>query len=331
MQLVRDTPSGIYCEAGGFFIDPRRAVERAVVTHAHSDHARRGSAAYLCADPGKGLLQGRLGKDAEIESLAFGERMRMNGTTVSLHPAGHILGSSQIRIEFGGEVWVVSGDYKRQCDPSCEEFELVKCDTFITESTFGLPVYRWPDATSVFGEIADWWRRNQEAGLTSVIFAYALGKAQRILASLDPSVGPILIHESVNGYVPHYRNQGFNLKPAEVANGDAISATRGRCLVIAPGSTQGSFWLRRFAPSSTAFASGWMCIRGQRRRRALDRGFVVSDHADWDGLIDTIKATGAENIGITHGNRSALTRWLKEKGWNAFEIGDSDREEGEDR
>ena len=327
MQLIRETPSGLYCEAGGFFVDPIRGVDRAVVTHAHGDHVHRGSAAYLCANSGKGLLAERLGGDAKVAGLAFGEPLKMNGVTLSFYPAGHILGSSQIRIEQGGEVWVVSGDYKRQRDPSCEEFELVGCDTFITESTFGLPVYRWPDAGEVFSEIDNWWRRNQEAGLTSVIFAYSLGKAQRILASLDSSIGPILLHGSVSRYIPHYRNEGFPLKPADIASLDNRVAAKGRGLVIAPSSTQGSPWLRKFGPSVTAFASGWMRIRGQRRRRALDRGFVVSDHVDWDGLTETVEATGAENIGITHGSRPSLLRWLVQNGWNAFEIGTRERGE----
>lgn len=318
--LVRSTPKGLYCEAGDFYIDPFRSVARAVITHAHSDHARPGSEAYLCASPGMGLIGERVGLEANIEGLAFGEIRRINGVQLSLHPAGHILGSAQVRIEHGGEVWVVSGDYKRQTDRSCESFELGECDTFITECTFGLPVYHWPSVDVVFEEINAWWRSNQQLDLTSVLFAYALGKAQRVLAGVDPAIGPIGIHGAVARFLPYYAREGYLLNPARHVDSKSIAKLKGRGLVIAPSSAQGSTWLRKFGKASTAFASGWMRIRGARRRRALDRGFIVSDHVDWDGLINTIRETRAQNIGVTHGYSSPLVRWLSENGWNAFEV-----------
>lgn len=319
-MLIEPTRHGLYCEAGGFYIDPWRAVDRAVITHAHSDHARSGSVAYLCSESGEGVLRERVGKQATLETLAWGEARTIGEVAVSLFPAGHVLGSAQILVEHAGERWVVSGDYKTQEDRSCERFEPVPCHTFITESTFGLPIYRWKPTQEILDKVHAWWRKNQEAGRTSILFAYALGKAQRILCGLDPEVGPIGVHGSVNRFLPHYRYWGKPIPDCLHAKGDAIKQLRGCGIVIAPGSTQHSEWIRKFAPYSLAFASGWMQIRGGRRRRALDQGFVISDHADWDGILGAIEATGAERIGVTHGYTEALLRWLREQGKEAWEI-----------
>ena len=319
-DLITVTSAGLYCEAGGFYVDPWKAVGRAVITHAHSDHARPGSEAYLCSISGEGVLRERIGADAGVEVLPFGEERKLGEATVSLHPAGHILGSAQVKIVVGGEIWVISGDYKTVPDASCEAFEPVKCHTFISETTFGLPIYRWPETQVIFGEINQWWRDNQRAGVTSVVFAYALGKAQRILAGIDASIGPVCVHGAITKFLPYYERAGRPL--AEVRHGtlEGIADIKGRGLVIAPASTQGTPWLRRFGPSSLAFASGWMRIRGARRRRALDRGFILSDHADWDGLVQTIRDTGADRVGLTHGYSRALSRWLREGGRDTFEL-----------
>ena len=319
-MLLTHTDHGLYCAAGDFFVDPWRPVARAVITHAHGDHARPGSAAYLCAAPGEGILRLRLGPEARIEPLPYGEPRRINGVTVSLHPAGHILGSAQVRIEGEGEVWVVSGDYKTGPDPTCAPFAPVACDTFITEATFGLPIYRWPPAAEVFAAVNAWWRANQAAGRTSVLFAYALGKAQRVLAGVDPTIGPIYAHGAVHRLNNAYIDSGVRLPDWRYAGDAPPGADWSRALVIAPTSAQGTPWLRRFGEVSTAFASGWMHVRGQRRRRSVDRGFVLSDHADWPGLLSAVAAGGARRVLVTHGYTAVLARYLREQGLEAYEL-----------
>jgi putative mRNA 3-end processing factor len=316
-QLLHLTDSGLYCPPGDFHIDPWRPVERAVVTHAHSDHARRGSACYLAARPGLRLLRSRLGDGAAIDGLDYGEAVEVRGVRVSLHPAGHVLGSAQVRVEHRGQVWVVSGDFKLAADPTCAPFEPVRCHTFVTESTFGLPVYRWPDPEEVMADINAWWRQNRDDGRATLLFGYALGKAQRLLAGLDPSVGPIFTHGAVEKLNRDYRDSGVALPPTTYV-GDVPRGTGwAGALVVAPPSAHGSPWARRFGAASTGFASGWMRIRGTRRRRAVDRGFVLSDHADWPGLLDAIRATGAGRVWVTHGYVGVLVRWLREQGIEA--------------
>ncbi len=319
-MLITNTERGLYCATGDFYIDPWRPVDFAIITHAHSDHARAGSDNYLTAEPGKLALQERLGQDARIECVPFGQKIVRNGVTVSFHPAGHVLGSAQVRVERGGEVWVVSGDYKTESDGISGAFEPVRCHTFVTESTFALPIYRWRPQAEIFAEINDWWRENQAKERTSVLFAYSLGKSQRVLSGLDASIGPIFVHGAVRKFVEIYEKAGVKLPPVESPELERIKATRGKALVIAPGSTDNSPWLRKFGDVSTAFASGWMQVRGPRRRRSLDRGFVLSDHADWDGLLSSIEATGAERIWATHGYTEPLVRWLRESGKEATAI-----------
>ena len=314
--LIELTDRGLYCAAGGFYIDPWQPVARAVLTHAHADHARRGSASYLVATEGARVFRTRLGDDAPIETLPYGAPLRLGDVTVSLHPAGHILGSAQVRVERRGEVWVVSGDYKVGADATCTPFEPVRCHTFVTESTFGLPIYRWPAQAEVFAAINAWWQVNQAAGKASVLFAYALGKAQRVLAGVDATIGPILTHGAVERLARDYRASGVPLPPTVYA-GEASRADDRRALIIAPPSAQGTPWMRRFGLASTAFASGWMQVRGARRRRALDRGFILSDHADWPGLLGAIDATGAGRVWVTHGYSAVLARWLGERGYEA--------------
>jgi putative mRNA 3-end processing factor len=318
-SLLQVTERGLYCAAGDFYIDPWQPVTRAVITHAHADHARPGSQRYLTSPTGAPLLRLRVGPVPRIVAHPFGKQLDLNGVRLSLHPAGHLLGSAQIRVEHRGEVWVVSGDYKIEADSTCEPFEVVPCHTFITESTFGLPIYRWRPQAEVFDEINAWWRQNQLEGRTSILFAYALGKAQRLLAGVDASVGPILVHGATQRFVHAYRHAGISQPTTIYADSATARNNRGQALVIAPPSAAGSAgWLRKFGPVSLAFASGWMQIRGARRRRAVDRGFVLSDHADWHGLLTTIAATGAERIGVTHGYTNILVRYLNEAGLDAF-------------
>jgi putative mRNA 3-end processing factor len=314
------TEAGLYCPAGDFYIDPWKGVPRAIITHAHSDHARAGSEAYLCARSGLGILAARIGTKAPIEAVDYSERIKIKDAVVSLHPAGHVLGSSQIRIEVKGHVTVITGDYKRAADASCERFELVRCHTFISEATFGLPVYRWPDPESVFAQIQDWWQANREAGRTSILFAYALGKAQRLLVGLKGSTEPIFLHGSVTPYLPFYEEAGVTFPSTRKLAPEDVSEAKGRALIIAPGSAQNTPWIRRLAPFSLGFASGWMRVRGARRRQALDRGFIISDHVDWPDLMRTIRETGAEQIGLTHGSTGPALRWLREQGYDCFHV-----------
>lgn len=314
--LLRVTEAGFYCEIGQFFIDPWQPVERAVVTHAHADHYTFNCRAYLVAQPGEALFRARLGAEARLQTLPYGERVVQNGVTLSFHPAGHILGSAQVRLERGGEVWVVSGDYKVDPDITCSPFELVKCDHFITEATFGMPIYRWPPQFEVYDAINAWWRKNQQAGQASILYAYALGKAQRVLSGVDASMGPIYTHGTVEGMNHAYRQAGVSLPLTRLAT-QVNKPSWSQALIIAPPSAMGTPWLRRFGAQSSAFASGWMRIRGMRRRRSIDRGFVLSDHADWPALMDVITATGAQHIGVTHGYVPVVVRYLHERGLQA--------------
>ena len=317
-MLIEPTAAGLYCEAGGFHIDPWQPVERAVVTHAHGDHLTAGSQSYLCSDLTKPLAAHRLGSGAAVSSSGYGEPIDIDGVRVSFHPAGHILGSSQVRVEHKGEVWVVSGDYKRAGDPTCAPFEPLPCHTFVTEATFALPVFRWDPVDVTVREICDWWRDAREAGIAAVLFGYALGKAQRVLAELATcAAGQVYIHGALSDLVAIYRAAGVRLVETVRATEEAKGKSFAGQLVVAPVSARGSTWMRRFGDHSSAFASGWMRIRGARRRRGYDRGFALSDHADWDSLIDTVAATGAERVFVTHGYTEQLTRFLSGRGLDA--------------
>ncbi|GAC1030332.1 ligase-associated DNA damage response exonuclease [Pseudomonas sp. No.21] len=328
MDLVVARPEGLYCPPGDFYIDPWKPVERAVITHGHGDHARTGSGHYLATHAGEGILRARLG-DIRLQTLDYGERLEHGGVTLSLHPAGHVLGSAQVRLEYRGEVWVASGDYKTEADGTCAPFEPVRCHCFITESTFGLPIYRWQPQAALFAEIDAWWRANQAAGRASVLFCYAFGKAQRILHGIDASIGPILVHGAMEPLNRVYREAGVALPETryagDIARNDPLLR---QALVMAPPSAGGSTWMRRFGDYSDAFASGWMMLRGTRRRRGVDRGFVLSDHADWPGLLWAIEQSGAERVFVTHGSVNVLVRYLCEQGLDAqgfsTEYGDED-------
>lgn len=315
--LVISTNSGLFCPQGNFYIDPWRAVDYALITHAHSDHARGGSKAYLTSEPGQHVLRARLDQGALVESVPYGKKITINDVAVSFHPAGHVLGSSQIRIEHKGEVWVISGDYKTQLDPTCDALEPIKCQTFITESTFGLPIYRWPSAQEIESEINAWWQKNKDEGRASVIFAYSFGKAQRILSIVDKSIGPIFVHGAVHKLNEQYTASGVALPAAKYVGDMEKKADFKGALIVAPPASFESAWTKRFGDYSSAYASGWMRVRGNRRRQAIDRGFALSDHADWNGLLQVINETGADEVIVTHGFSQPLIRYLKEKGKKA--------------
>ena len=315
MDLVVPTDRGLYCPAGDFYIDPWRPVPRALITHAHGDHARFGSEVYVCQRDTAPILMKRFGEVA-VETVDYGETLMRDGVAVSFHPAGHVLGSAQIRVAHRGEVWVASGDYKLESDGVSSPFEPQRCDTFITESTFGLPIYRWRPQGETISSINAWWRENAATGRASVLFAYALGKAQRVLAHVDASIGPIVCHGAIEPINALHRAAGVALPPTRRRRRPR-KAELARALILAPPSAAASPWLSRFGDYSDALASGWMQVRGNRRRRGLDRGFVLSDHADWPGLLSAIRATGAERVFATHGSVGPLTRYLSEKGLDA--------------
>jgi putative mRNA 3-end processing factor len=317
-MLIEPTASGLYCQAGGFYIDPWLPVERAVITHAHGDHLRSGSASYLCSEPSRLLVEARLGGAAGVSALRYGESRHIDGVTVSFHPAGHILGSAQVRVEHRGEVWVVSGDYKRTADPTCAPFEPLRCHTFVTEATFALPAFHWDAPAVTVGDICGWLGEMREAGRAAVLFGYALGKAQRLAELAACTDRPVYIHGALADLVEIYRQSGVTLVPTLRATEESRSKSFAGELIVAPLSARGSTWMRRFGDHSAAFASGWMRIRGARRRRGYDRGFALSDHADWNGLIDTIAETGAARVFVTHGYTEQLTRFLVERGVEAY-------------
>lgn len=317
-MLLEFTDKGIYCPQADVYIDPWRPVAKAIITHAHSDHARWGMKHYLCHEKSKKILLYRLGNDISIETKKYNDPFSINGVTFSLHPAGHVIGSSQIRVEYKGEVWVVSGDYKTENDGISDTFEPVKCNTFITECTFGLPIYDWQNQQNVFAEMITWIKQNEHEGINSVIFAYALGKAQRIIQNLYPEISEIYTHGAIENTNRVIRESGIQIAPTILINKDTdLKKLKGKT-IIAPPSAQDSPWLRKLEPYKTAMASGWMALRGARRRRNIDKGFVLSDHADWKGLNNAIKNTACETVIATHGYTEIFSKWLREIGYNAI-------------
>jgi putative mRNA 3-end processing factor len=313
-DLVVLRPEGLYCPAGDFHIDPWRPVPRAVITHGHSDHARVGMGDYHVAAPGLPILHWRLGEQA-YHPHAYGDAVDVSGVRVSLHPAGHILGSAQVRVEHEGQVWVVSGDYKTEPDPTCAPFEVVPCDVFITEATFGLPIYRWPDTSDVARDIVEWRDECAARGEAALLYCYALGKGQRLLAELAAHTDrPAFLHGAMEPGVAIYRDAGIAMLDTRRVADEAKGSDFAGELILAPPSAAGSPWIRRFRKAQQGFASGWMRIRGNRRRRNYDRGFVVSDHADWPDLLRTARETGARRVIATHGATEALVRALNEDG-----------------
>jgi putative mRNA 3-end processing factor len=319
--LITLTSRGLYCGRGDFYIDPWKPVKRAVLTHAHADHTYRGNQEYLVPAEGERLSRIRLGDEGTIATQSYGKTTLMNGVKVSFHPAGHVLGSSQVRVEYKGEIWVISGDYKLMPDATCAPFEPVKCHHFVTEATFGLPIYRWQPTEFIFDDINSWWRRNQEKEKASVLFAYSLGKSQRIMNGVDRSIGKIFTHGAVERLTQAYREHGVDLPETTYVGAVENKKEFIGSLVIAPPSAQQAVgWLRRFGKHSTGFASGWMMVRGARRQRAVDRGFVLSDHADWPELLKAIASAEAETVYVTHGFSEEVVRFLNENGQRAVPL-----------
>jgi len=318
-MLIDFTDKGLFCTQGQFYIDPWQAVDKAIITHAHSDHARGGSKYYLCHHDTKPLLQLRLGIN-NYESISWNEPIYINGVKVSLHPAGHIIGSSQVRVEYQGEVWVVSGDYKTENDGISGQFEPVACHTFITESTFGLPIYHWQPQNTQFDAMRKWIQLNKEQGRTSLLLAYSLGKAQRVIKNLAGCVDHVFVHGAVFNTQQALKNAGWHFPEAEKVTAGISKELFHHNLVVAPGSAADSPWIKKMQPVSVGVCSGWMQVRGNVRRKNIDAGFALSDHSDWNGLLQSVKATGASKVFVTHGFQSAFSRFLNENGIEAGEV-----------
>jgi putative mRNA 3-end processing factor len=315
--LVTLTQRGLYCPPGDFYIDPGKPVQTALVTHAHGDHLREGSARIVMAAAGSGIAHKRLKDARNLMPVEYGAAFTLGEVAVSLHPAGHILGSAQIRLEHGGEVWVVSGDYKRQPDPTCTPFAPLDCDVFVSEATFGQPHFVWPDTAAVVGEIVRWWQDNRERGRNSVLFCYALGKAQRVLAEmLAFTREPVHVHGEIATLVEVYRAAGVDMVPTVTVTATAAAQLRG-ALVLATPTMSRSAWLRSFATGTRGFCSGWMLLPGESGRRGYDQGFVISDHADWPALVSTCRESGARRILLMHGRTEGLAAHLQEQGLDA--------------
>ena len=328
-DVLTFTDRGIYCPAGDFYIDPWKPVDRALITHGHADHARSGMGRYLATAAAAPVIQHRLGT-IDIETIAFLEERRIGDAVVSFHPAGHVPGSAQIRVAVKGQVWVVSGDYKVAADKLSEPFEPVRCHAFITECTFGLPVFRWTPQAVLARQINEWWAGCAAEGRTAVLGAYSLGKAQRLMTTIDASIGPILTHGAIENTNAVLRAQGLALPDTTYVSPDLQIKNHPGALVLAPPGAMAGPWMRKLGTTSTAFASGWMALRGVRRRRAADRGFIVSDHADWDGLNAAIKDTTAEKIFVTHGYTNSFERWLRDEGYDAHTVSTAYEGEGFD-
>lgn len=334
-DLIRATDQGLVCRQGNFVIDPCKPCDIALITHAHADHARPVAKTYYAAESSVPLLKHRLGQELDIRGVPFGHVQSFGNTAVSFHAAGHVLGSAQIRIQGPNDVWVFTGDFKRDADPSCEPFELVKCDTFITEATFALPVYRWQPGPVIAEQIMTWWEQMQAEQRPAVLFAYSLGKAQRVLSELTAFTDKsVYLHGAMTALTKLYRDAGISMLPTQAIDLQNKKTDYRGQLILAPPGASGSAWMRRFPKASTGFCSGWMRVRGNRRRRGYDRGFVLSDHADWPGLLRTIEQTGASRVLTTHGQSGALVRLLREQGLDAQELqthfsddGDSDSTE----
>jgi putative mRNA 3-end processing factor len=331
MALLTFSPHSIQCTLAGIHIDPWKPVDRAIITHAHSDHAKWGCKHYLAHKDSAPILRMRLGNDISLQTVEYGEVITLNGVRFSLHPAGHILGSAQVRVENAGETWVASGDYKLEDDGFCKPFESVRCHHFITESTFGLPIYNWAPQQQVFDDIKTWWHQNQLLGKTTILMGYALGKMQRIINGLKPFEGNVLAHGAIYNMNEILRGSGYDLPFIDLVDKDMGKEQFRGALILAPSSALNSAWMKKFEPYSTGFCSGWMAVRGAKNRKSVDRGFVLSDHADWSGLNAAVKNTGAENVYVTHGYTAAFSRWLNEQGIRSTEVktmyGDEEKEE----
>jgi len=313
--LLAFNQNGIYCAKADVYLDPWRKVDKAIISHGHADHSRWGNKKYITHHDNIPIMKHRLG-EIDVMGKAYGESFTINNVKFSLHPAGHVIGSSQIRVEHQGEVWVFTGDYKDEADGVCTPYEPVKCHTFITECTFGLPAFKWKPQAEVMTDINEWWQSNKADGRTSVLFGYSLGKAQRLLKHLDTNIGDIYTHGAIENMTNVLRTL-VDFPETKLITRETTKKELSGNLVLAPPSAHGGTWIRKMVPYVTASASGWMTFRGARRRRAIDKGFVMSDHCDWDGLLNSIKATECEKVICTHGYTDIFSRYLREIGYDA--------------
>ena len=318
--LLKFTASGLYCPVAQVYIDPWKPVDYAIITHAHSDHARPGNRHYLAHKDSESILRLRLGEDISLRTVNYGETIFINGVQFSLHPAGHVIGSAQVRVEYQGEVWVAGGDFKVQGDHFSANFEPVPCNTFITESTFGLPIYKWRPQQEVIDEIKAWWDQNQVQGKASVLLGYALGKMQRLIKNLQPFDRPVFAHGAIFNVNERLRAAGFDLPFIPLVTSQIEKKMYAGALILGTSSSLNTPWLKRFEPHSTGYCSGWMAVRGAKNRRSVDRGFVLSDHADWNELNAVVRHTGAEKVFVTHGFTDTYARWLNEQGIDAEQV-----------
>ncbi len=317
--MLNFTSKGIYCVPGKFYIDPWKPVDFAIITHGHADHARWGMRKYLCHHFSVPILKSRIGETINVQGIGYNESLMINGVKVSLHPAGHIIGSAQIRLEYKGKVTVISGDYKVQDDGLSTPFELVKCHEFITESTFGLPIYNWATVEKQNEQLRNWVLLNQSNGKTSIFVGYSLGKAQRIMKALD-GLGSLNVHYSIGKLNLAYESVGIHLPEYNIVDFREDVKFLNQGIVIVPPSLVDSNVIRKIPNRATALCSGWMQIRGARRWRSADAGFAVSDHADWKGLIEVVKGTEAEKVYVTHGQTAVFAKYLNELGIAAEEL-----------
>ncbi len=319
MALIQFTSKGIYCRQGDFYIDPWKPVKLAVTTHGHADHVKWGNQAYLCHELTKSILLQRLGADLQIQTLPYRQQIDINGVKLSFFPAGHVIGSAQVRLEYKGEICVVSGDYKVEYDGISTAFEPVKCHTFVSESTFGLPVYKWQPQQIIFDQIKDWVAANRDENKTSVLAAYSLGKAQRLIKGLA-GYGEIYVHQSIANLNEGFIDAGINLPNTIRITPETKKEDLQRGIVIVPPALTEGRWIKSLLHAATGICSGWMQVRAGRRWRSADAGFALSDHADWPGLLSAIKATTAEKVFVTHGYSAIFSKYLNEIGIAAEEV-----------
>ncbi|TDS17359.1 ligase-associated DNA damage response exonuclease [Sphingobacterium paludis] len=312
MNLLSVNEYGLYCKQGDFYIDPWKPVHTALITHGHSDHMRWGMSHYICHHHTVPILRLRLGEDNSVQGVAYEEELEINGVKISFHPAGHIIGSAQIRLEYQGEVWLFTGDYKLEPDGVSQPYALVKCDHLITESTFGLPVYHFPSNAAIYADINAWWRSNAAEGINTVLLGYALGKAQNILAHADERIGPIFLHGAVDNVNNALTEVGYRFAGTRITADTKRDQIRG-ALIVAPPSAMDTPWLRTLKPYRIAMCSGWMQLRGARRRKGVDRGFPLSDHCDWRQLNQAVIQTAAKHVYVTHGYEHNFSKWVREE------------------
>ena len=315
--LFKISEAGLFCPRGAFYVDPWAPVATAIITHAHADHAVKGSRRYITAESGRRVLWSRMGLHARIDGLAFGDAIDINGVKVSLHPAGHILGSAQVRAEYKGEIWVISGDYKVAPDVTCEAFEPIRCHTFVTESTFARPIFHWEPQHATFDKIHEWWRSNQEQGVASFLYGYSLGKSQRLLAGLDLKTGPVFVHRDIEAVNELYRQSGVPLPSVRTPNSGMTSEEWSRAMILQPPAARWAQGFPHVGNFSSGFASGWMVLPEGNHARRVHQGFALSDHADHGELISAVKATGADQVWVTHGYIDEFVTELRSFGLNA--------------